>query len=49
VNLLLAAGPPVLAFGAGHGIRTLGALRRFVADLRTRGPADWEREETEED
>lgn len=42
VKLLLAAGPPVLAFGASHGIRTLGALRRFVADLSTQGPADWE-------
>lgn len=43
VKLLLVAGPPVLAFGARHGIRTLGALRRFVAGLRSRGPADWER------
>ncbi len=42
VKLLLAAGPPVLAFGATHGIRTLGALRRFVSDLRSRGEADWE-------
>lgn len=42
VKLLLVAGPPVLAFGATHGIRTLGALRRFVAGLRSRGPADWE-------
>jgi hypothetical protein len=42
VKLLLVAGPPVVAFGATHGIRTLGALRRLVAGLRRRGPADWE-------
>ncbi len=42
VKLLLAAGPPVLAFGATHGIRTLGALRKFIAELRSRGAADWE-------
>jgi len=42
VKLLLVAGPPVLAFGASHGIRTLGALRRFVGELRSRGAADWE-------
>lgn len=44
VKLLLAAGPPVAAFGATHGIRTLAALRRFVADLRADGAADWEYE-----
>jgi len=44
VKLLFAAGPPVMAFGATHGIRTLGALRRFVADLRAQGAADWEYE-----
>jgi hypothetical protein len=42
VKLLVVAGPPVLAFGATHGILTLGALRRFVAGLRSRGAADWE-------
>jgi hypothetical protein len=42
VKLLLAAGPRVLAFGAAHGVRTLGALRRLVSDFRARGPADWE-------
>lgn len=42
VRLLLAAGPSVIAFGARHGIRTLGALRKFVADLRASGRADWE-------
>lgn len=43
VRLLLAAGPRVMAFGAAHGIRHLAALRRFVADLRTREPKEWER------
>jgi len=42
VKLLVVAGPPVVAFGATHGVRTLGALRRFVAQLRASGPADWE-------
>jgi hypothetical protein len=42
LGLLLAAGPRVVAFGASHGIRTLGALRRFVAQLRNRGPESWE-------
>jgi hypothetical protein len=44
VGLLLAAGPRVVAFGAAHGIRTVGALRRFVAQLRDSGPAEWESE-----
>lgn len=43
VRLLLAAGPRVAAFGAIHGIFHLGALRRFVADLRARDPEEWER------
>lgn len=42
VRLLLAAGPQVLAFGQRHGVPSLGALRRFVAQMRARGPADWE-------
>lgn len=42
VRLLVAAGPRVLAFGAAHGIRSPGALRRFVARIRSRVPADWE-------
>jgi hypothetical protein len=42
VRLLLAAGPRVIAFGASHGIYHLGALRRFVADLRAREPEEWE-------
>jgi hypothetical protein len=42
LRLLVAAGPRVLGFGASHGIRSLGALRRFVARIRSRVPADWE-------
>lgn len=42
VKLLWAAGPAVLAFGAAHGIRTLRALRRLIAELSGQGPADWE-------
>ncbi|MBW2270378.1 MAG: hypothetical protein JRH16_17570 [Deltaproteobacteria bacterium] len=42
VKLLVAGGPGVVAFGARHGILSLGALRRFVAQLREREPADWE-------
>ncbi len=44
VKLLLAAGPSVLSFGVAHGVRTLRALRRLVADLIQQGPADWEAE-----
>ncbi len=40
--LLLRGGPKVLAFGAAHGVRTLTALRRFVATQSTGGPAPWE-------
>lgn len=42
LGLLVAAGPRVLAFGAFHGIRTLGALRRFLAQRRARAPEAWE-------
>lgn len=42
LGLLRRAGPPVLAFGARHGIRNVGALRALVADLRDREPAEWE-------
>lgn len=44
VKLLLLGGAPVLAFGARQGVRTLGGLRRMVAELRESRPADWERE-----
>lgn len=42
VRLLVAAGPRVVAFGVSHGVGSPGALRRFVAQLRARGPAEWE-------
>jgi hypothetical protein len=42
LRLLLAAGPTVIAFGAAHGVRTLGALRRFVAERRSGDRAAWE-------
>jgi hypothetical protein len=42
VRLLLAAGPRVMAFGLAHGVASLGALRRLVAELRSREPAEWE-------
>jgi hypothetical protein len=38
VRLLIAAGPAVLAFGARHGIHTLGDLRRLVRRLRPGDP-----------
>ena len=42
VRLLLAGGPQVLAFGARHGIRSVGQLRRFVNAARSRAADDWE-------
>jgi hypothetical protein len=42
LGLLITGGPKILAFGATHGIRTLGALRRFVAQMRARKPESWE-------
>jgi hypothetical protein len=42
VKLVLVAGPPVVAYGAAHGIRSIGALRRLVSQQRASGPADWE-------
>jgi len=44
VRLLLAAGPRLLAFGAAHGVRDVGALRERVTALRATGPAPWEGE-----
>ena len=44
VGLLLASGWRVVAFGASHGVRTLGQLRRLVERLATRGPEPWEGE-----
>ena len=40
LRLVLEAGPRVLAYGAGHGIRTLGQLRAFVATLRAASPEE---------
>lgn len=42
LSLLLRGGPRVVAFGASHGVRTLGALRRLVAQLVAREPEPWE-------
>jgi hypothetical protein len=42
VTLLVSAGPRALAFGAAHGIRSLPALRKLVADHRSGRPASWE-------
>jgi hypothetical protein len=47
VKLLVATGPEVLAFGAKHGIITIGALSRFVGELRSRGPEEWERSDAD--
>jgi hypothetical protein len=32
LRLLLAGGPPVLAWGAAHGVRTFDQLRRWISD-----------------
>jgi len=37
LRLLVAGGPGVLAWGAAHGVATLGQLRRFAGRLRTGG------------
>jgi len=42
VGLLLRGGPRLLFFGARHGVRTLGQLRRLVETMRRATPADWE-------
>jgi hypothetical protein len=36
LRLLVAGGPAVLAWGAAHGVRSLGELRRLVARVRAR-------------
>lgn len=43
VKLLLVSGPGVLAFGARHGVFTVGALRRVVSRLSSTAPEPWER------
>lgn len=42
VRLLIVSGPKVLAFGARHGVRTLGQLRDLVQRMRRTEPAAWE-------
>ncbi len=44
LRLLVAAGWRVLAFGARHGVRSLGPLRRLVERLASRSPEAWEAE-----
>jgi len=44
LGLLVAAGWRVLAFGALHGVRSLGQLRRLVERLSSRPPEAWEQE-----
>lgn len=43
VQLLLAGGGKLLAFGAERGVRTLADLQRLVMRLRRREPYAWER------
>ena len=43
LRLVLDAGPAILEFGARHGVASVGALRRLVAELRSRPPEPWER------
>jgi hypothetical protein len=45
VRLLLAAGWRVVAFGARHGVRSLGQLRLLIERLRARPPEPWEGED----
>jgi hypothetical protein len=42
VRLLAASGGSVIAFGARHGIGSLGPLRRLVARLTQQAPEPWE-------
>lgn len=42
VPLLVASGWRVVAFGARHGVRSLGQLRRLVERLTKHPPAPWE-------
>jgi len=45
VDLLLRGGPRLLWFGAMHGVRTVGELRRLVETVRRATPAPWETDE----
>ena len=42
LRLLMAAGPPVVAFGATQGVRSVSDLRRLVRESRGRPPESWE-------
>ncbi|MCB0162059.1 MAG: hypothetical protein KDD83_28175, partial [Caldilineaceae bacterium] len=42
VRLLVTSGPKVLAYGATHGVYTLGQLRELVRTMRRHTPAPWE-------
>ena len=42
VRLLVTSGPKVLAYGATHGVYTLGQLRALVRTMRRHTPAPWE-------
>jgi len=42
VELLLRGGPRLLWFGATHGVRSIGDLRRLVEGIRSSEPAPWE-------
>jgi len=42
LGLLLSAGPKVVVYGAGRGIRSLGALKRLVDSARLGRAEDWE-------
>jgi hypothetical protein len=42
VELLLRGGPRLLWFGARHGVRSVGELRRMVESARQGGPEPWE-------
>lgn len=44
LRLLVASGGGVVAFGARHGVRSLGQLRRLIERLARRPPAAWEDE-----
>jgi hypothetical protein len=45
LRLVLDAGPKVIAYGAQHGIRTLGQLTAFVKQLRSSKPMPCERDD----
>jgi hypothetical protein len=45
LRLLAAAGWRVVAFGARHGVRSVGQLRLLVARLGSRPPEPWEGED----